>query len=565
MADDWIKRLVKDNIVSKDQLAEAKDMAGNLGISLEDALIKLEYASPSDIGQAQARQFGYDFVDLTGMQIPSSVIEMVPESVARENLVIPLSREEDGSLVVAMHDPMKYEVLDKLRFIINRDIKPAVAAKEAIQAAINRHYGQSETESVDSMLQEFTETAIDFTETELASAGVTAEDENAPIIKLCNLIISEAVNMRASDIHVEPFEDRVRIRYRIDGELVERDSPPRRLLSALVSRFKIMGSIDISEKRRPQDGRIKTRVGGKDYDLRVSILPTNHGQAIVMRILDRENIKIGIRNLGFSEENYRKFQNIIRRPNGIFLVTGPTGSGKTTTLYSALGELNRPDRKIITAEDPVEYYLPGINQVEVKASIGLDFARIIRAMLRQAPNVILVGEIRDTETAEMAIQASLTGHLVFSTLHTNDAPSSITRLIDMGVQPFLVASSVMAVMAQRLVRVICPKCKESAKPDPGELQLLGVTAEQVAGAKFMQGKGCNHCQHSGYRGRKAVFELMLMNSTLRDMTFKSEPAQNIRRQARLFGMKTLVDDALDKALIGVTTLREVCKLSQGGH
>ncbi len=565
MADDWVKKLIKDNVISAEQVAEARDMAKNLGIKLEDALIKLEYLSPADIGQVQAKQFGYEYIDLGSLQIPSSVIEMVPESVARENLVLPLSLDDSGSLTVAMHDPMAFEILDKLRFIINREIKVAVAPKEAIQAAINRHYGQSETESVDSMLAEFTETAIDFTETELAKVGGIAEDENAPIIKLCNLMIAEAVNMRASDIHVEPFEDRIRIRYRIDGELVERDSPPRRLLGALVSRFKIMGSIDISEKRRPQDGRIKTRVGGKDYDMRVSILPTQHGQAIVMRILDRENIKVGIRNLGFSEENYRRFQNIIRRPNGIFLVTGPTGSGKTTTLYSALGELNRPDRKIITAEDPVEYYLPGINQVEVKAHIGLDFARIIRAMLRQAPNVILVGEIRDTETAEMAIQASLTGHLVFSTLHTNDAPSSITRLIDMGVQPFLVASSVMAIMAQRLVRVVCPKCKEPTKPDPGELQMLEVTPEQIASAKFMRGRGCPHCQNTGFRGRKAVFELMLMNSTIRDMTFRGEPAQNIRRQAKIFGMKTLVEDALDKALQGVTTISEVLELSRGGH
>lgn len=565
MAGDLFDKLIKDGVISHDQLNEAIELASSLGIKPEEGLIKLGYVSPADIGQAQAKQYGYEYVDLANMQIPPTVIEMVPESVARENLVIPLSRDDDGSLLVAMHDPMAFEVLDKLRFIINREIKVAVAPKDVIQGAINRHYGQSETESVDSMLQEFTETAIDFTETELASSGIGIEDENAPIIKLCNLMITEAVNMRASDIHVEPFEDRVRIRYRIDGELVERDSPPRRLLSALVSRLKIMGSIDISEKRRPQDGRIKTRVSGRDFDLRVSILPTNHGQAIVMRILDRDNIKVGIRNLGFSEENYRKFQNIIRRPNGIFLVTGPTGSGKTTTLYSALGELNRPDRKIITAEDPVEYYLPGINQVEVKATIGLNFARIIRAMLRQAPNVILVGEIRDTETADMAIQASLTGHLVFSTLHTNDAPGSITRLIDMGVQPFLVASSVMAVMAQRLVRVNCPKCTAPIKPDPGELQLLGVTPEQVEGAKFMQGRGCAHCQHTGYRGRLAVFELMVMNSTLRDMTFRSEPAQNIRRQARLFGMKTLVEDALDKALTGHTSVTEVLKLNQGGH
>lgn len=559
MAADWLRKMVKKGEISADQLGEAEGMGRNLGLSTEEALVKLGYISQEIISKAVAAQFGFKYVDLTGMEIPASAIELVPESVARENVVCPLALSGEA-LEVAISDPMKIDVIDKLRFILNRDIRPVVAPKEQIQAAINSHYGQTETQSVDSMLAEFTETQIDITATELVDASAPDEDESAPVIKLVNLVITEAVNMRASDIHIEPFEDRVRIRYRIDGVLVERDSPPKRLLNALVSRVKIMGNIDISEKRRPQDGRIKTRVGGVDYDMRVSVLPTGHGQAIVMRILDRQNIKVGIRNLGFSDENYRTFNNIIRRPNGIFLVTGPTGSGKTTTLYSALGELNRPDRKIITAEDPVEYNLPGINQVEVKAGIGLNFARIIRAMLRQAPNVILVGEIRDAETAEMAIQASLTGHLVFSTLHTNDAPGSITRLIDMGVQPFLVASSVMAIMAQRLVRVICAKCKESHKPDPGELQQLGITPEQAAKATFARGKGCNNCQHTGFRGRKAVFELMTMNSTLRDMTFRSEPTQNIRRQAKLFGMKTLVDDAKEKALQGITTLQECFEL-----
>jgi len=560
MASEWLEKLITDGVISADQLAEADGVAKSTGIKTDEALVKLEYVSALEIGKVQAAHFGYDFVDLDSREIPPSVIELVPESVARENIVIPLELQ-DESLLVAISDPMKFEVLDKLRFILNREIQVAMAPHEAIQTAINRHYGQSETESVDSMLQEFTETAIDFTEVEMAAATVGEEDESSPVIKLCNLIISEAVNMRASDIHLEPFEDRIRIRYRIDGVLIERDSPPRRLLGAMVSRIKIMASINIAEKRRPQDGRIKTRVGGKDFDLRVSILPTNHGQAIVLRILDRENIKIGIRNLGFGEDNYRTFQNIIRRPNGIFLVTGPTGSGKTTTLYSALGELNRPDRKIITAEDPVEYYLPGINQVQVRAEIGLTFSRIIRAMLRQAPNVILVGEIRDVETADMAIQASLTGHLVFSTLHTNDAPGSITRLIDMGVQPFLVASSVMAVMAQRLVRVVCPKCKESYEPAPADLERLEITPEEAETATIVRGRGCNHCQHTGYRGRMAVFELMTMNSTLREMTFRSEPTQNIRRQARLLGMRTLVDDAKEKALKGITTLDELDKLT----
>lgn len=562
---DWLQQFVDDDTISSDQLTEAISVAQAGGIMPEDALIKLGYVDEGRIGEAKAAAFGFNFTDLDNLDITSDIIELVPESVARENTCIPVEFVGER-LLVAVTDPMNFEVMEKLRFILNRDVELTMAPKESINDAINRFYGGSETESVDSMLMEFTETAIDFTETEIAEAAKDAEgEENSPIVRLVNMIITEAANMRASDIHVEPFEDRIRIRYRIDGVLVERDSPPRRLLGALTSRIKVMARMDIAEKRRPQDGRIKTRVGGKEIDLRVSVLPTNHGQAIVMRILDRDNIKVGIRSLGFSEENYRRFQNVIRRPNGIFLVTGPTGSGKTTTLYSALGELNRPDRKIITAEDPVEYYLPGINQVEVKHSIGLDFARIIRAMLRQAPNVILVGEIRDTETGEMAIQASLTGHLVFSTLHTNDAPGSITRLIDMGVQPFLVASSLMAVMAQRLARVVCPKCGEPYQPDQQEMEYFDLSPDQLENANFRRGKGCKNCQHTGYRGRKAVFELMMMNATLRDMAFRSEPAQNIRRQARLFGMKTLVEDAVDKAVEGITTLTEAYKLRSGGH
>ena len=561
---DWLNRFVEDGTIGESQLEEARNMAANLGIPVEDALVRLGYISAADLGQAQASEFGYEYIELEGRQIPNAIIELVTESMARENIVIPIESDGD-SVVIAMHNPNNIEVIDKLRFVLNREIRPVMAPMESIQAAINRHYGQSETESVDSMISEFTETQIDFTDIEAAAAMQGDEDDSAPIIRLANLIISEAVKERASDIHIEPFEDRVRIRYRIDGVLLERDSPPKRLLGALVSRFKIMGKMDISEKRRPQDGRIKTRAGNKEFDLRVSILPTNHGQAVVMRILDRDNIKVGIRSLGFSDDNYRTFQNIIRRPNGIFLVTGPTGSGKTTTLYSALGELNRPDRKIITAEDPVEYYLPGINQVEVRHNIGLDFARIIKAMLRQAPNAILVGEIRDTETGEMAIQASLTGHLVFSTLHTNDAPGAITRLIDMGVQPFLVACSLMAVMAQRLVRVVCPKCKEPYQPSPEEVEIFNISPDEASEGQWCRGKGCNNCKHTGYKGRRAVFELMTMNSTLREMAFNSEPAQNIRRQARLLGMKTLVEDAKDKAFQGMTSLAEVYKLSKGGH
>ena len=564
---DWLTRFVDDGTISMDQLQEAHATARSTGGSPEDALVQLGYIDSSTIAAEQAAQFGYEFVTLDGVEIPPTVIEQVPESKVREDTLIPLAIEGDR-MKVAIADPSNYKAIEGLQFLLAKDIDVVVAPRDKIIEAINKHYAAKEggvSESVDTMMAEFTDTQIDLTQVDIQQSKSIEEDENAPVIKLVNLIIGEAVKMRASDIHIEPFEDRIRIRYRIDGVLVERDSPPRRLLAPLVARIKIMGSIDIAEKRRPQDGRIKTTVGQKEFDLRVSIMPTNHGQAVVLRILDRDNIKIGIRNLGFSEENYRTFQKIIRRPNGIFLVTGPTGSGKTTTLYSALGELNRPDRKIITAEDPVEYYLPGINQVEVRHNIGLDFSRIIRAMLRQAPNVILVGEIRDKETANMAIQASLTGHLVFSTLHTNDAPGSITRLTDMGVQSFLVASSVMAVMAQRLVRRVCEKCAETYTPTPSDLTEFEISDEQLATAKFRRGKGCNACSHTGYRGRRAVFELMTMNGTLREMTFRNEPTQALRRQARLFGMKTLADDALEAALEGVTTLAEVHKLKAGGH
>jgi len=553
---DFTDILLKKGVISRDQLQEATAVQKSTGAKLADALVKLGYCSAHDVMTAIAEFHNLQYVDLAEMTIPAAVVELVPESVARENVILPLA-QDNGTLKIIMSDPMDLDTIQKLQFILNKDIQPVLAPREQIIEAINRYYGQSETESVDSMLQEFTDTAIDTTETETAQRLAEMDDSDAPVVKLVNLIIQEAISLRASDIHIEPFADRIRVRYRIDGVLVERDSPPKRLLPAILSRIKIMGNIDIAEKRRPQDGRIKMVVNGRHFDLRVSILPTNHGQACCLRILDRSSIQINIRELGFAEDDYQRFQQIIKRPNGIFLVTGPTGSGKTTTLYAALNELNRPDRKIITAEDPVEYYLPGVNQVEVKHQIGLDFARIIRAMLRQAPNIILVGEIRDCETAEIAIQASLTGHLVFSTLHTNDAPSAITRLIDIGIQPFLVASSVIAIMAQRLVRVVCPKCKEPDQPSTAEIRAAGLTPDRLANAQFMRGRGCSYCHHTGYRGRTGIFELMKMNSTLREMTFKREPTQAIRRQARLLGMRTLLEDGVNKALKGITTLDEV--------
>jgi type IV pilus assembly protein PilB len=560
---DYTEILIRKRIISSEQLADAKRLAKESGKKVADELVRLSYASGDDVMRAMAQEHGLDFVNLKEVAIPPSVVELVPESVARENAILPMS-EENGSLKVIVSDPLDYDTREKLRFILNRNVDIALAPRDAILEAINRHYGASDGESTDSMLQEFTDTAIDFTETaeETVSSDESVDDSSAPIVRLVHLLISEAVQLRASDIHIEPFEDRVRIRYRIDGVLIERDSPPRRLLGALLSRVKILAKMDIAERRRPQDGRIKINIGEKQLDLRVSVLPTNHGQSVVMRLLDKDNIRVGVRQLGLADAEFRSFRNLIRRPNGIVLVTGPTGSGKTTTLYAALNELNRPDVKIITAEDPVEYYLPGINQVEVKHGIGLDFARIIRAMLRQAPNVILVGEMRDAETAQMGIQASLTGHLVFSTLHTNDAPGAITRMIDMGVPAYLVSSSVIAVLAQRLVRVICAKCKQPYTPPDAALDAAGITPEMAANANFAKGKGCTSCQKSGYRGRLGIFELMLMSSRIRELAFEGAPTQQIRKAAVAQGMTTLYNDGIHKVLTGVTTIEEVFRVAK---
>lgn len=556
---DFTEILLRRRLIGQDQINEARQMSKDTNTSLQDCIIKLGYCSADDVMRAVAQEHGRDFVNLAEVAIPENIIELVPESVARENNVLPLSEQED-SLKVIISDPYDIDTIEKLRFILNRKIDIALAPKDRITEAINKYYTQVEGESADSVLQEFTDTAIDFTETETQtqmSAQDAVDENSAPIVRLVQLMISEAVQLRASDIHVEPFEEIVRIRYRIDGILHKRDSPPRRLLGAIISRIKILAKMDIAERRRPQDGRIKITAGDKDLDLRVSVIPTNHGQSVVMRLLDKDNIKVGTRQLGLSEDNFNQFQTLLRRPNGIILVTGPTGSGKTTTLYAALNALNRPDRKIITAEDPVEYYLPGINQVEVRHSIGLDFSRIIRSMLRQAPNIILVGEMRDSETASMGIQASLTGHLVFSTLHTNDAPSAVTRMIDMGVPGYLVASSVIAVLAQRLVRVVCSRCKHPIQIPESVLTDAGITAKMASKAHFMKGKGCGNCSKSGYRGRLGIFEMMMINAKIREMIFQNQSSVEIRKVAITQGMKTLYVDGIYKVLKGITTLEEV--------
>lgn len=557
--------LIRRKTISNDQFLEADQVARDTNELPQDTLIKLGYATPEEVMRAMAEEHRVEFVDIMRTKIPDDIIQLVPESVARENNVMPID-EIDGVLRVAISNPSDVDTIEKLRFILNRDVRISLAPIDGIRESINRLYGQIEGESADSILQEFTDTAIDFTETEDSDFGAEDEglvDENsAPVVKLVQLMIQEAVQLRASDIHVEPFENRVRIRYRIDGILHERDNPPRRLLGPLLSRIKIISKIDIAERRRPQDGRIKITAGEKELDLRVSVIPTNHGQSVVMRLLDPDNIKVGIRQLGFSEKNFKEFNQLIKRPNGIILVTGPTGSGKTTTLYAAMSALNRPDRKIITAEDPVEYYLQGINQVQVNHKIGLDFSRIIRSMLRQAPNIILVGEMRDQETASIGIEASLTGHLVFSTLHTNDAPSAVTRMVDMGVPGYLVASSVIAIIAQRLVRTICPKCRQKYKPSDEVLAEVGFTPEQLETATFMRGKGCNACSKSGYKGRIGIYELMIVNNKVRELVFAGANTTEIRKLAIKQGMNTLYLDGLEKVLKGVTTIEEVFRVAK---
>ena len=562
--DRFVKILVKHKIVTKEQVLDADKLAKKKNIKLAEALVELEYATEEQVMKSIAAASGMEYVNLKKVEIPTTAVELMPESTARENTVLPLEMDGD-TLKVVMSEPGDVETVDNLKFILNRNVKVVLATRSSIISAISNIYGQIEGESADSMLQEFTDTKIDFTETvddENAADDEDSDENSAPIVRLVKMMITEAVQLRCSDIHIEPFEDRVRVRYRIDGVLRERDRLPRRQLGAIISRVKILASIDIAERRRPQDGRIKVNVGEKELDLRVSIIPTNNGQSAVLRLLDKDNIKVGVRQLGFSEDTYDKFQNLIKRPNGIILVTGPTGSGKTTTLYAAINSLNRPDRKIITAEDPVEYYLPGINQVEVKHNIGLDFARIIRAMLRQAPNVILVGEMRDEETAKMGIEASLTGHLVFSTLHTNDAPSAITRMIDMGVPGYLVASSVVAILAQRLVRTICKKCRTKFTPSEAVLKDAGFSAEQIARAKFMRGKGCNHCGNSGFRGRMGIHEILMIDVKVREMIFANTPVNEIRDYAMSNGMVTLYGDGLEKVVQGYTTIDEIYRVAK---
>jgi len=564
--EEYVIEILRDvGLVTYDDLQRAKALVESDGIGLVDALVKNGVVSQFDVSKALANQFGMEFVQLADYRIEDEVLALVPRHVARRYKVVPVYRH-DNTLTVAIGDPQDIDTVDSLRYILKINVEAVVATKTEIQECIDRYYGGTD-DTVENMLQEITEGDIDMSSPEKVTAREievgTETEADAPIIKLVGLIIMEAFRNRASDIHVEPLEKRLRVRYRIDGVLHEQDSPPKRLQPSIISRLKIMANMSIAEKRVPQDGRIQIPVMGRSLDLRVSSLPTNHGESIVMRILDKTSLLLGLGDLGFFSDDQATMEKLISLPDGVVLVTGPTGSGKTTTLYACLNSINKPDRKIITVEDPVEYQLSGINQVQTNADINLTFAAALRSILRQAPNIIMIGEIRDLETANIAVQASLTGHLVFSTLHTNDAPSAVTRLIDMGVKPFLVASAVRAIMAQRLVRKICQKCKEPYSPTDYEMKSLNMDPVEIQKATLFRGRGCPDCSKTGYRGRMGIYEMFIVDEEVRGLIYEKVPSNVLRASARELGMRTLREDGVRKIMSGVTTPEEVISITMG--
>ncbi|MEC8420650.1 MAG: ATPase, T2SS/T4P/T4SS family [Verrucomicrobiota bacterium] len=497
-------------------------------------------------------ELNMESVDLSQVEVSEDIISILKPEWAKQYEVMPLGQNEVEA-EITFANPLDPDAIDTLSTLLGKSINPKLSYRGDILKAIDDAYGNAE----ETKLNDFFEGMEG--EIEIGD-GVRPEDvseEDAPIIKYVHSVIKDALERRASDIHMEPLEKKFRVRFRIDGKLQEQPDPPKRLQPSILSRTKLMANVSLAEKRVPLDGRINVKVGDKVIDLRVSTLPTVHGESIVMRILDKESLSLGLPQLGFFSDDQEVFEDVISMPDGIFLVTGPTGSGKSTTLYSALNAINKPDRKIITVEDPVEYEVAGINQVQVRTDVGMTFSAALRAMLRQAPNIVMVGEIRDLETAEIAINASLTGHMVFSTLHTNDAPSAVSRLVDMGVKPFLVSASLRAALAQRLVRSICQNCKQPYSPNSSELAVLGINEEQAANANFMNGAGCKNCGDKGYRGRKGVFEIFVVNPELEEMIYHNVSIVELRKKAREMGMRSMRNDGFRKVLAGVTTLDEV--------
>ena len=500
-----------------------------------------------------ADQFGLKYCHIDAEAIDEEAAKAISADIAKKYGVVPVVADAD-SITVALLDPMGFDAVDSLRYVMTgKDIEAVLSPLGEVKAAMAKLYPSGDDAAVSTRDEE----------------GLDADDaggDDGAVIKLANMIITTAIKMKASDIHIEPMEKEFRIRYRIDGALRKMDSPPKRLQGAILSRFKIMSKMKISEKRIPQDGRIQISVGGRDLDLRVSSVPTNHGESIVMRILDKSNLSLGLPQLGFLSDDQTTFERLIKLPDGVVLVTGPTGSGKTTTLYACLGQINTPDKKLITVEDPVEYQMSGINQVQVNKDVGLDFSAALRSILRQAPNIVMIGEIRDAETADIAMEAALTGHLVFSTLHTNDAPSAVTRLLDIGVKPFLVASALRAAMAQRLVRAICEKCRESYTPTDREIKMLTGLASGTNATvpeTMYHGAGCDRCGKTGYKGRKGIFEIFKVDDTIQRLIFDHAPATLLRQRAREMGMRTLREDGMLKVSSGMTSLAEVLRVTMG--
>ena len=563
--------LLKAKLISEDQLQKALEHQKESGGKLGKNLVDLGFIEDQQITQFLSQQFGVPAVDLSQFkEIDQQVIKLVPADVARKYQVMPLTRT-GATLTIAMTDPTNVFAMDDIKFMTGYNVEPVVASEAGISEAIEQHYGvsaeiekQSEMEDiVSAALQTDADLEMVEDEEELSEAELSNAAEDAPVVKLVNLVLTDALKRGASDIHIEPYEKEFRVRFRIDGVCYEIMKPPLKLKDAVTSRIKIMAKLDISEKRLPQDGRIKLKMKlegkAKDLDFRVSTIPTIHGEKIVLRLLDKDNLMFDMTKLGFEEESLAKFEEAILKPWGMVLVTGPTGSGKTNTLYSSMAKVNTPETNIMTAEDPVEFQLPGINQVQMKEQIGLNFAAALRSFLRQDPNIILVGEIRDFETAEIAVKAALTGHLVLSTLHTNDAPSTINRLMNMGIEPFLVATSVHLICAQRLVRRVCKECKEPTDVSPQALVEIGFSPEEAKGFQVMKGRGCNICNQTGYKGRVGLYEVLEVSDAVRELVLAGASSIEIKQKAVEEGLITLRRSGLVKIMKGMTSIDEVVR------
>jgi len=569
--------LVRNKLISKEQLDKALHIQKTSGNKLGYDLVKLRYVTDEDIAQCLSKQFGIPAINLSHFEIDQAVLDLIPVEVCRKYDLIPVNRT-GAVLTVAMADPTNIRAMDEINFICGYQVEPVVASDFAIRESVDKYYGSAHALELKQVMQDaMAEKAAQAGESadvelleetdELDLALLEKQATDAPVIKLVNKVMYDALNEGASDIHIEPYEKEFRVRYRIDGVLYVKLNPPLKLRDAIISRIKIMAKLDIAEKRLPQDGRIKikTRHQGKirELDFRVSVLPTLFGEKIVLRLLDREMLKLDMTKLGLESDSLKKLEKAILKPYGMILVTGPTGSGKTNTLYSAMSRINTPETNIITAEDPVEFNIPGINQLQVKEQIGLNFAAALRSFLRQDPNIILVGEIRDFETAEIAIKAALTGHLVLSTVHTNDAPSTVNRLMNMGIEPFLVASSLLLIVAQRLIRKICPECKEEYRIPLEALVDIGFTEEEARNVTIYKGRGCPFCGNTGYKGRMGLFEVLEISDNIRELVLVGASALEIRRKAMEEGMLTLRGSGLEKLRNGETTIEEVLRESVG--